>query len=133
MAWIVIIEDDALFVMYLQYVLEQTGYDVLVTESGDEALALARDPATAAIIVDVSLRNTRLGGRHIDGVALSRLVKRDSMSSSVPVIVVTAHTMPGDRERFLEDSQADAFISKPLVDARELLDVIAHLVGRAPR
>jgi len=76
---IVIVEDDALVAKYLKYVLDQDGRydDVIVTESGDEVLALARDPATVAFIVDVSLRSTQLDGRYIDGLELTRALKRD--------------------------------------------------------
>ena len=129
---IVIVEDDALVAKYLKYVLDQDGRydDVVVTESGDEVLALARDPATVALIVDVSLRSTQLDGRYIDGLELTRAIKADPATAPLPVIVATAHAMSGDRERFLRESGADGFLRKPITDPADVRSLIAELVGR---
>ena len=128
---IVVVEDDALIAKYLKYVLErQGGYAVVVTESGDEALALARDASTTAVFVDISLRNTQLGGRYVDGLELGRTLKADDRASRVAVILATAHAMAGDRERFLKESGADGFIRKPIVDSAELLALVAELGSR---
>ena len=129
---IVIVEDDALVAKYLKYVLDQDGRydDVVVTESGDEVLALARDPATVALIVDVSLRSTQLDGRYIDGLELTRAIKADPATAHLPVIVATAHAMAGDRERFLRESGADGFLRKPITDPADVRSLIAELVGR---
>lgn len=131
MARIVIVEDDALVAKYLTYVLEQDRrYDVMATESGDEAMVAARDMSTVALIVDVSLRNTQLDGRYVDGIELARAIKADTTGSRVPIIIATAHTMAGDRERFLRESGADAFIRKPITDSREVLELIATIIRK---
>ena len=129
---IVIVEDDTLVAKYVKYVLDQDGRydDVVVTESGDAVLALARDPATVALIVDVSLRSTQLDGRYIDGLELTRAIKADPATAHVPVIVATAHAMVGDRERFLRESGADGFLRKPITDPADVRSLIAELVGR---
>ena len=128
---IVIVEDDALVAKYLKYVLDQDERydDVVVTESGDEVLALARDPATVALIVDVSLRSTQLDGRYVDGLELTRAIKTDPATAHLPVIVATAHAMAGDRERFLRESGADGFLRKPITDPADVRSLIAELVG----
>ena len=131
---IVVVEDDTLVGKYLKYVLESQGhYDVVVTESGDEAVALANDASTAALILDVSLRNTQLDGRAVDGLELSLTIKSNPATSRVPVILATAHTMAGDRERFLRESLANGFIRKPFTDSTEVLSLIAQLVADAER
>ena len=131
MTRIVIVEDDALVAQYMKYVLEQDGgYTVIVTESGDDALSWARDSATVAVLVDVSLRNTHLDGRYVDGLELARALKADSGAPHVPVILATAHAMAGDRERFLKESGADGFIRKPITDPADLLSLVADLARR---
>lgn len=127
---VIVIEDDELIAMYLKYVLEQEGgYRVSVTESGDEALTLARQPDTIAALVDVSLRATRYDGKFIDGIELTRLMKAQR-ASGVAVIIVTAHGMPGDRERLLEASGADGYVGKPIADSSALIALIRELGGR---
>ena len=128
---VVIVEDNALVAKYLAYVLEQDGgYAAVATESGDEALTLAADAATVAIVIDVSLRDTRVNGQRVDGLELTRRLKASRATMNVPVVLATAHVMVGDRERFLRESRADAFIRKPFVDPGELLSVIAALVSQ---
>jgi CheY-like chemotaxis protein len=128
---VVVVEDEALVAKYLAYILEhEGGYAVVTTESGDETLALAADRATVVIVIDVSLRDTRLEGRHIDGLELTRRIKAGPATKDVPVVLATAHVMVGDRERFLAESGADAFVRKPFVDPAEVLSIIAALANR---
>lgn len=126
---VVIVEDNALVAKYFRYVLEHAGYVVAITESGDETVHLARDAATVAVLVDISLRATRYDGRYIDGLELSRILKSDERTARVPVIIATAHVMSGDRQRFLQESGADAFLRKPVVDPQELLSLLSRMTS----
>ena len=127
---VVIVEDNESVAKFFRYVLEHNGaYTTAITESGDEAIRLARDEATVAVLVDVSLRATQYEGRYIDGLELSRILKDDPQSGRVSVIIATAHVMSGDRERFLRESKADGFVRKPVVDPQELLSLIAKLTS----
>ena len=127
---VVIVEDNESVAKFFRYVLEHNGaYTAVITESGDEAVRLARENGTVAVLVDVSLRATQYQGRYIDGIELSRILKEDPQSGDVPVIIATAHVMSGDRERFLGESKADGFVRKPVVDPQDLLSLIARLTS----
>lgn len=127
---VVIVEDNESVAKFFRYVLEHNGaYTAAITESGDEAVTLAREKATVAVLVDVSLRATQYQGRYIDGLELSRILKDDQHSGHVSVIIATAHVMSGDRERFLRESGADGFVRKPVLDPTELLSLIASLTS----
>ena len=127
---VVIVEDNASVAKYFRYVLEHAGYAVVITESGDEVIGLARDTDTVAILVDISLRRTQYDGRYIDGLELSRILKGDADTTRVPVIIATAHVMAGDRERFLQESNADGFLRKPIVDPQEVLSLLSRLTSK---
>ncbi len=126
---VVIVEDNASVAKYFRYVLEHEGYTAAITESGDEAVALARELDTVAVLVDVSLRATQYAGRYIDGLELSRILKEDQQTARVPVIIATAHVMSGDRERFLQQSKADGFLRKPVVDPQDVLSLVNRLTS----
>ena len=127
---VVIVEDNASVAKYVRYVLEHEGYTAALTESGDEVVQLAREPETVAVLVDVSLRATQYAGRYIDGLELSRILKDDEQTARVPVIIATAHVMAGDRERFLQESKADGFLRKPVVDPQDVLSLLKQLTSR---
>ena len=130
MKHVVIVEDNESVAKFFRYVLEHNGaYTTAITESGDEALRLAREDTTVAVLVDVSLRATKYEGRYIDGLELSRILKEDQLAGHVAVILATAHVMSGDRERFLRESRADGFVRKPVVDPQELLSLVANLTS----
>jgi two-component system, cell cycle response regulator DivK len=124
---VVIVEDNASVAKYFRYVLEHAEYDVAITESGDEAVRLAGETDTVAVLVDISLRGTQYAGRYVDGLELSRILKGDEHTTRVPVIIATAHVMSGDRERFLLESKADGFLRKPIVDPQEVLSLLSRL------
>jgi CheY-like chemotaxis protein len=129
---VVVVEDNESVAKFFRYVLQHDGaYTVAITESGDEAVRLARERDTVALLVDVSLRATQLEGHFVDGIELSRIVKEDPRSAHVAVVIATAHVMSGDRERFLRESKADGFVRKPVVDPQELLSILNQLTSRA--
>ena len=127
---VVIVEDNESVAKFFRYVLEHNGtYSTAITESGDEAVNLARDQDTVALLVDVSLRATQYQGRYINGIELSRILKEDPHTSHVAVVIATAHVMSGDRERFLRESKADGFLRKPVVDPQDLLSLLNQLTS----
>ncbi|MBI4484815.1 MAG: response regulator [Acidobacteria bacterium] len=127
---VVVVEDNESVAKFFRYVLEHNAaYTVVITESGDHAVGLAREPDTVAVIVDVSLRATQYSGRYVDGIELSRILKDDAEASRVPVVIATAHVMAGDRERILRESKADGFVRKPVIDPKELLSLLSRLTS----
>jgi two-component system, cell cycle response regulator DivK len=62
---------------------------------------------------------------------LTQLLKADEKTASLPIILVTAHAMEGDRENFLKQSGADGYISKPVVDHQAFVDQIMALLPGA--
>ena len=56
------------------------------------------------------------------------MLKSNPESADVPVIVVTAHAMDGDRETFLNQSGANGYISKPVVDHQKFVDDITAMM-----
>ncbi len=114
---ILLVEDDAINVKFMKVVLTRKGgCEVLVSEDVEEILALARDGRVDAIIMDISLSRSVHDGRNVDGVFITKLLKADPASAGIPVILATAHAMFGDRERFLAETGAEHYISKPLHD-----------------
>lgn len=129
---ILLVEDDPINVKFMQVVLTRKGgFEVLVSEDVDEILGLADTGDLAAILMDVSLSRSFHQGQKVDGLYITRLLKQAPATAKVPVILATAHAMFGDRERFLAETGADHYISKPLHDPdaflREVRSVLTSL------
>lgn len=64
----------------------------------------------------------------VNGIKISRLLKSDPKTANLPILLVTAHAMQGDRERFLDLSGADGYASKPIIDHQAFIELIQSLV-----
>jgi CheY-like chemotaxis protein len=96
----------------------------------EEVLRIARDKEADVILMDVSLSHSVYEGKAVDGIKISQILKANPETADLPVILVTAHAMEGDRENFLKQSQADGYISKPVVDHQAFVDQILAIVDR---
>ena len=92
-------------------------------------LEIAKSGTIDVILMDVSLANSVYEGKPVDGIKITQMLKSNPQTASLPVILVTAHAMQGDRELFLKQSGADGYISKPVVDHQEFIDQIVAVVN----
>jgi CheY-like chemotaxis protein len=79
------------------------------------------------ILMDVQMPN--LGG--LEAATEIRKIEASTGTRRIPILALTAHAMPGDRERCLEAGMDD-YISKPL-RSKDLLAKIASLTLRGER
>lgn len=134
MARILVVEDDPINAELFELVLSRMGgHQVALTEDGEEALRLYNSGGVDAVIMDVSLSNTFLQGKAVDGLQLSRAMKDGPRGAAVPVLLATAHAMCNDMAAFLTASAADDYISKPVVDFGTLIESVERLLEHARR
>lgn len=116
---VLIVEDDSDSQYIYRIFLDHHGFQVLSAGTSQEGVRLARESKPDVILMDVSIPG-------MDGWTTTRLLKREPDTSSIPVIVITAHAFPEDRERARE-AGCDGFLSKPCELARikeEILRVL---------
>jgi CheY-like chemotaxis protein len=119
MVQLLLVEDNEMNRDMLSRRLRRRGFQVAVAGDGVEAIEAARTLRPALIVMDMSLPR-------MDGWAATRVLKSDPVMGRVPVIALTAHAMPGDRERALA-AGCDAFDTKP-VDIARLVGIIQYLL-----
>lgn len=111
------VEDDPGNKMVLSNIFRLSGcIDGIFEENGDAILDIVRSSSVDLILMDITLTNSTLHGEPVDGLELTRQIKKMEPKPSVPVVLLTAHCMAGDADRFLNASGADAYIAKPLQD-----------------
>jgi two-component system, cell cycle response regulator DivK len=104
---ILIVEDNKLSLTLLNDFLKVQGYEILKTSEGWEAINLARDKQPDLILMDIRLPD-------ISGFDVTRLLKRDDKTKSIPIIAVTVFATSGDESKALE-SGCDGYITKPVI------------------
>jgi CheY-like chemotaxis protein len=130
MRTILIVEDDLRNVRILsRYLTSREGLAVKHTESIEEVIQIAMAREVDLVIMDVSLSHSVYQGKPVDGIQITQLLKRNPETASLPIVLVTAHAMQGDRERLLQQSGADGYISKPVLDYQAFIDQIMALLS----
>lgn len=129
MTTVLIVEDDPInYRVFSKILTKRGGLDVRGTEDVEEVLQIANSGEVDVILMDVSLANSAYEGQPVDGIKITQMLKSDPKTAELPIILVTAHAMQGDRENFLKQSGADGYISKPVVDHQQFIDQIVALV-----
>jgi two-component system cell cycle response regulator DivK len=127
---VMVVEDDPMSAKFFELTLKRRGnFDVIVTEDVDQILHLVRQGSIDMIVMDVSLCNSYYKGERVDGVTLSRLIKKDKSSRNIPILLATAHAMKGEQEEFLKESDADGYVSKPVIDPNEFIRKVSDLIA----
>ncbi|MBW4581632.1 MAG: response regulator [Tildeniella nuda ZEHNDER 1965/U140] len=129
MKTVLIVEDDLINARVFSKILtKRGGLAVKHTENVEEVMQIAHAQEADIILMDVSLSRSVYLGKAVDGIKITQMLKADPMTAKLPIILVTAHAMEGDRESFLKQSGADAYISKPVVDHQAFVDQIMALL-----
>ena len=118
---VLLVEDDADARDALALLLASQGYELETAADGNAALTKA-----ATFRPDVLICDWMLPGEH-DGVAVARLIQD---SSGIPIIFVTAHSLPELRNR-TKDLHVYAYLPKP-IDVVRLRSALAALARGSP-
>ena len=129
MKTVLIVEDDLINARVFSKILtKRGGLGVKHTENVEEVIKIAQSGEADLILMDVSLSRSVYQGKSVDGIKITQMLKSDPKTANLPIILVTAHAMEGDRENFLKQSGADGYISKPVVDHQLFVDQIIALL-----
>ena len=122
-AEILMVEDNRLNRKLVSRFLHARGFAVSSVETVGEAETWLSAHRAAVVLVDVALPGE-------DGLTLVRRL-RERESVRTPVVALTAHAMPGDRERAMA-AGCDAYLSKP-VHLGRLLSTVRELCTLAAK
>ncbi|WP_067822649.1 ATP-binding response regulator [Actinomadura kijaniata] len=118
---VLVVDDDARNVYALTSVLELHGAEVVYADNGRAGVeALASTPGIDLVLMDVMMPE-------MDGYAATAAIRAMPEHADLPIIMVTAKAMPGDRERSLACGASD-HVTKP-VDAADLLARMRDRLG----
>ncbi|MFN7962860.1 MAG: response regulator [Thermoanaerobaculia bacterium] len=122
---IALVEDEPDIAEVLRYNLEKEGFEVETVTRGDQALELIRRQPPQLILLDLMLPG-------LDGLDLTRTLKRDSNTARIPLVMLTARGEEVDRIVGLELG-ADDYIAKPFSPREVVLRIKAVLRRARPK
>ena len=104
-ARILVVDDNEANLDIAKHRLESLGYDVVTAVDGEEALAKTRELAPDLLLLDVMMPK-------LDGIEVTRRLKRDPALPFIPIILVTAKADARDVVVGL-DAGGDDYLTKP--------------------
>ena len=114
--------DDNIYMLQMRFELLD-GFELLVAEDGVTGVEKAAAELPDLILMDLDLPV-------IDGWEATRRIKSDAATRHIPVIALTAHAMPGSREKALA-SGCDEFDTKP-IEFDRLVQKINFVLANRP-
>jgi CheY-like chemotaxis protein len=118
---ILIVDDNAQNLKLARVLLTTEGYLVRTAVDAEEAMQTLTAFTPSLILMDLQLPG-------MDGLELTRRLKRDPATKSIIIIALTAYAMKGDEQRALA-AGCDGYVAKP-IDVETLPKIVAqHLAG----
>jgi CheY-like chemotaxis protein len=116
---ILLAEDNVVNQRVAARILEKRGHTVIIVRNGREAIAALQSETIDLVLMDVQMPE-------MDGFEATIAIRKDEIGRKrhIPIIAMTAHAMPGDRERCLAAGM-DGYISKP-ISVKDLLSQIEN-------
>jgi two-component system, sensor histidine kinase len=119
---VLVVEDNVVNQRLIVRLLEKERIDVVVASNGLQALQELEKSTFQIVFMDVQM--PEMGGFE----ATAAIRKREMVSGEhLPIVGLSAHAMPGDRERCLLAGM-DSYLSKP-VQAREIRMMLDQMIG----
>ncbi|MGI9244589.1 MAG: response regulator, partial [Verrucomicrobiales bacterium] len=117
---ILLVDDNTTNLQVLFQALSPEGYELLVAQSGEDALETAGSAKPDLLLLDVKMPG-------IDGFETFRRLRADSETSAIPVIFLSAHANVESIEQ-AEALGAEGYLTKPF-DFDVIIQKVREVLG----
>lgn len=117
---VIIVEDEPDTAEMFAEMVRLTGLKVLKSHGGVRAIDLIAEKKPAAVLLDIMMPD-------VSGLEVLRFMHRDPRLSKIPVIIVSAKSLPSDIKTGLE-AGASSYLTKPVsyADLRHALEAVVQ-------
>ena len=119
-ARILVVDDHELNLRLLERLLAMEGREMRAADSLAAAEQALAEEHPAMIVLDLNLPDG-------NGLELTRRLKSEPSTASIPIVACTAAVMPADEDRARE-AGCDAFVAKP-IDLQKFSAVISSMLS----
>lgn len=121
---ILVVEDNPVNTELVKDILFELGHSVVHSETGVDAMQLARTHQPALILMDIRLPR-------LSGIDVTKFIKAQDDLKHIPIIALTASAMKGDEEKILQGGRDDN-IPKP-IQVIEFINLISSYLDSEAR
>lgn len=118
---VLVVEDNMDTYELVHFILEKNGFETFLAVNGRDGVIAAQKQKPDLIIMDMSMPE-------MDGWTATAHIKRDESLTSIPLLALTAHALPADRQRAM-DAGCNEYITKPM-DLDDLVNAVEHWVNK---
>jgi len=117
---VIVVEDEPDAAELFAEMMRVSGYRVLKTYSSTPAISLIAQEQPDVVILDIMMPD-------VSGLEVLRFMRREPQLIGIPVIVVSARSMPSDIKEGLE-AGATLYLTKPVgyLDLKKAVDEVMH-------
>jgi two-component system, sensor histidine kinase and response regulator len=115
-----VVDDSEINQLLICKILENQGVTSEVAFNGEEAIQKVAETHYDLIFMDIQMPD-------VDGYQAAKTIRTMEGRKNLPIIAVTANTMPDDQEKCLQAGM-NHYISKP-VHAKQIIEIIQILFG----
>lgn len=121
MTRILIVDDSPTETHVIKTMLERHGYETLVAVNGEEGIERAKEEMPDLVLMDIVMPG-------MNGFQATRKLSKDSVTSSIPIIIVSTKGQETDRVWAMRQGAKD-YMTKPVVETELLEKIEGALVG----
>ncbi len=125
MATIMVVDDEPDIVYLVSKMLKKEGFDVIATNSGDEALEKLKEFTPDLILLDVMMPG-------INGWEAAKKIKEDPKLKSIPIAMLTVKSSEEDVEKSFAFGGSNAHIPKP-IEREKMINTVRWLLENFPK
>ncbi len=103
---VLVVDDEPYILKILSFKLRLTGLEPVEASGGEDALRIVREQSPDLVLLDVSLTPG------LTGFDLCRILKENPATTHIPIIMLTARTLPAERDLGLRLGAA-SYVTKP--------------------
>ena len=118
-AKVLVVDDSKINLKVFKGLLKETQMHIVEAESGEMCLQLLEKEAFDLIFLDHMMPG-------LDGIETFRIMREKKLCKQIPVIMLTANAIVGDREKYMEEG-FDDFLTKPIIPDKLERMILRHL------
>lgn len=132
MTTVLIVEDqEDNRIIFNMILTRRGGLKVKNSEDVEEIIQIASSGEIDLILMDIALSQSIYQGTPVDGVKITQILKANPLTANIPVMLISAHAMESHRQQFLQDSGADDYVIKPILDQLAFVERVKNLATKA--